>query len=124
MPSRQEVTVERQISESDWKLLRRLEPVALERFCRAALSELVRLASDPAKGSHARYLGVFARLREQDEELGDAFNDLKRSTAYLKLARMRSFGLLTDEEFAGFGPQTQAAVALFLDMWGADPTPH
>jgi hypothetical protein len=33
----------------------------------------------------------------------------------MKLARMRSLGLITDEEFADFGSETQAAVALFLE---------
>lgn len=105
-----------QISESDWKLLRRLQPVALERLCQAILSEVVRLASDTAAGSHARYLEVFKLIRERDEEVGEAFDGLKRSTALVKLARMRSLGLVTDEELAGFGAETQAAVALYLDM--------
>ena len=29
---------------------------------------------------------------------------------------MRRFGLLTDEEFAGFGPEARSAVAALLDL--------
>jgi len=106
--------MERQISESDWKLLRRLQPSALERFCRTVLTEIARLASEPGKDSHARYLEVFNRIRERDEELAAAFDDLKRSTALVQLAHMRSLGVVTDEEFAGFSSETQARVARFL----------
>ncbi len=102
-----------QISESDWKLLRRLQPIALDRFCEAVLSEVARLASGSAKDNHARYLKLFKLIQERDEELGEAFNDVKRSIAYLKLAHMRSLGLITDEEFADFSEETRGAVALF-----------
>jgi hypothetical protein len=104
-----------QISESDWKLLRRLEPLALDRHCPATLSEVVRLASNAAPGSHPRYLEVFQLIRERDEQIEAAYNDRKRSTALVKLARTRSLGIVTDEKFAGFRPETQAAVALFLE---------
>jgi hypothetical protein len=55
-----------QISEPDWKLLRRLQPIALERFCQGVLSEAARLASDTATGSHARYLQLFKLVEERD----------------------------------------------------------
>ena len=48
-----------QIKESDWKLLRRLTPVALERFCRSALAEINRVTSDSGEGYHERFLEVF-----------------------------------------------------------------
>ena len=41
-----------QIIESDWKILRELKPLALERLCERALSEVVQLASDTRKGAH------------------------------------------------------------------------
>ena len=104
-----------QISETDWKLLRRLEPIALGRFCQAVLSEVALLASNSAKDSHARYLKLFKLIQERDEELGEAFNDMKRSMAYVKLARMRSLGLITDEEFAEFSEQTRGVAALFQE---------
>ncbi len=106
--------MQREISEADWKLLRRLEPIALERFCQRVLSEIIRLASNDAKGSHARYLEMYELIQNRDEELGAAFNEMKRSAAFLRLTNMRSLGLVTDEEFAEFSSETQAAVALFL----------
>jgi hypothetical protein len=113
--------VERDILESDWKLFRRLRPIALDRFCKRVLSEVVRRASASAKDSHAQYLDVYQLIQERDEELGDAFNDLRRSTAVLCLARMRALGLVTDEEFAEFGSETQRKVAVFLELWELPP---
>jgi hypothetical protein len=51
----------REISESDWKLFRQFHPLALERFCEQVLADLGRLASDPGKSAHERYLAVQSR---------------------------------------------------------------
>ncbi len=115
--------MERRISEADWNRLRRLEPVALDRFCQRVLDEVARLASAAAEGSHARYLEVFRLIQDRDAELGAAFNGTRRSTAVVQLARMRSLGVMTDDEFAGFGDETRAAVALFLELWRDEPRP-
>jgi hypothetical protein len=104
----------REISESDWKLFRQLHPVALERFCERVLSEVGRLASDTGKSAHERYVAVFQLLQRRDKELAEAFDDLRRSTAWRQLAIIRSRGLLTEEEFARFSPETRGAVQVFL----------
>jgi hypothetical protein len=104
----------RQISESDWKLFSQLRPLALERFCQGVLAEVTRLAAEGGPGSHERYLAVFKLLQRQDKELGEIFNNPRRSAALLQLARLRVEGLLTEEEFARFGAETRAAVQLVL----------
>lgn len=112
--------MERHIGEADWKLLRRLGPVALERFCRGVLAEVARLASDAAPGAHARYAEVVRLIGERDDELAAAFDGTRRSTALAQLARMRSLGVVTDAEFAGFSDAARAAVARLLEVWGAE----
>ena len=104
----------REISEKDWKLFRRLHPLALERFCERALSEVGRLTADSGKGAHERYLTIFKLLQRRDKELAEAFDDLRRSTAWRQLAILRSRGLLTEEEFARFSQETQSLVAALL----------
>jgi len=47
-----------EIKEPDWKLLRRVHPLALERFCERVLAEVDRVSHDGAT-SHARYLEIF-----------------------------------------------------------------
>jgi hypothetical protein len=105
----------RGISESDWKLFRQLRPLALDRFCRRVLDEVSRLAADTGTSSHERYLAVFQLLQQRDEELAGTFNDPRRSTALVQLARIWSQELLTEEEFTRFSPETRASVQVFLD---------
>jgi hypothetical protein len=50
--------------------------------------------------------------QERNTKLASAFDDLRRSTAFLQLAGMRSLGLLTDDECAGFSDETREIVAL------------
>src|ERR1700692_4583739 len=89
----------RDIKESDWKVLRRLHPLALERFCARVLAEIERVNDDEALGSHRRYLDIFEIVERRDREIGRIFDDLKRSNALRMLAQMRANSLLTDEEY-------------------------
>jgi hypothetical protein len=103
----------RQISESDWKLFRQLHPLALERFCERVLAEVGRLGSAAGESAHERYLAVYKFLQRRDKELAEAFNGMRRSTAWHQLALLRSRGLVTEEEFSRFSPETQSAVQVF-----------
>ena len=100
----------REIAESDWKLFRKLRALALERFCERALAEITRLTAGPSGTSHERYLAVYARLQEQDRELGRLFNDPRRSTAVHQLAGLRERDLLTADEYEQFSPELRTRV--------------
>jgi hypothetical protein len=106
----------RQISESDWKVFRQVQAQALERFCKRVLSDVGELAAEAGKTAHERYLKLFKLLNRRDKQLGEAFDDLRRSAAWRQIAVMRSRGLLTDEEFARFSPETQEAVGVWLSL--------
>jgi peptide subunit release factor 1 (eRF1) len=104
------------IAEADWKRFRRLRELALDRFCRRVLDKAQELIDRDTLSHHQRYLALFRFLKERDDELADAFNSPKRSTALIQLARLRYHDLLTDEEFAEFSPETQSIVALYLEL--------
>ena len=105
------------IKESDWKILRELARVALDRFCRRVLGEAGRLCDDAdPRGAHERYLALCRLIQDRDEELGGTFNDLRRSVALLQLARMRRGQLVTDEEFGRFSPETRHRVESLLEV--------
>ena len=72
----------KQIAESDWKIFREIHPVALARFCERILGEVMRLADDTGTPSHERYLLVYKLIQQRETEIADAFNDMRRSTAY------------------------------------------
>jgi hypothetical protein len=48
--------------------------------------EIVHLSPTPGKSSHERYLPVFKLIEQQDRELADTVDDLRRSTAVRPLA--------------------------------------
>jgi hypothetical protein len=104
----------REIKEAEWKLLRQIVPVALERFCQRILGEIDCIKVDTTKSHHQRYLDIFAVLQRRDDEIGHAFNDLRRSTALTQLAAICSHDLLTEEEFSRFSPETRGVIEFLL----------
>lgn len=104
----------REIKESDWKFLRQLHKVALERFCEQILLEIQRVNSDRARNFHQRYLDICEVIHRRDKEMAQTFNGLRRSTAILQLASMKSRGLATEDDFLCFSQETREAVDLLL----------
>lgn len=106
----------REIKESDWKLFRRLHPVALERFCQQVIEEINHATSDCTEHFHNRYLEVFNLILERNEEMARAFDDVRRSNAIILLANIREDQLLTEEEFSQFSAETRDAVEVILGI--------
>ena len=103
-----------EIKEPDWKVLRHVHPLALERFCERAFAEIDRVSHDGATSHHARYLQIF-RIRQQgDREMARLFDNPRRSHALTMLAQIRSQGLLTEDEFSSLSPETRAAIQMLL----------
>ena len=98
------------IPEKDWKVFKRLREVALERFCKSILAEIVKVVSDESKEAHLRYLAVFKLVSKRDKQLASAFDDLRRSTALLQLTLIHRLKLLSDEEILQFTAETQRRV--------------
>jgi hypothetical protein len=57
-----------EIKESDWKVLRRLHPHALDRFCERVLGEIDRVKNDNARSSHRRYLDIFEIVQRRERK--------------------------------------------------------
>jgi len=101
-----------EIKESDWKVLRRLHPVALERFCERVLAEIGSVNNDDARNFHQRYLDIFAIVKRRNREMARVFDDLKRSRALTMLAQMCSAGLLTDDELSSLSSEARSVIDL------------
>lgn len=104
----------RSFPEADWRVLRDLAPIALERFCKRVLDEAAPLVTGPSQGYHDRYLALFKLLHERDDELAAAFNDLRRSSALTQLTYMRRLQLFTEEEFVRFSEGTRHSVDMLV----------
>jgi len=117
--NRQGVALDGDLPESDWKTVRKLHDLALERFCQRVLADIERIHSATAKKAHTRYLEIFKVIEEQDKEIEWIFNDLNRSNAMEHLCAMRTRELLAETEFALLSQETQDQVKAFLE----DPLP-
>jgi hypothetical protein len=104
----------REIKEPDWKVLRRVHPLALERFCERVLAEIDRVSRDGATSHHARYLQIFGILQQRDREMARLFDNPRRSNALTMLAQIRSHGLLKEDEFSSLSPETRGAIQMLL----------
>jgi hypothetical protein len=103
-----------EIRESDWKVLRRVHPLALERFCERVLAEVARISREDAKSYHARYLEIFELIQQDNQKLAHMFDNPRRSQAFMMLAQIRSQGLLTEDEFSSLSEQTRGAIQMLL----------
>lgn len=96
--------------ESDWKVFRELQQLALERFCKRALDEVQTILRDGSRSHHKRYLDVFHLLQTRDEELAHAFNDPRRSRMIVQLAAIHAYGLLEPNEVERFTERTRVTI--------------
>ncbi|HEY1898260.1 MAG TPA: hypothetical protein VGG49_00530 [Steroidobacteraceae bacterium] len=104
----------RTIAEADWKVLRRVHPLALERYCERVLAEVERVTGNSVQSAHQRYLDIFKIVEKHGHEMGGIFDDLRRSNALTMLARLRSEGLLMADEFSVLSPETRGAIHWLL----------
>ena len=100
------------IAEKDWKLLRRLQPVLLERFCEEILAQAVDIAESTNDTNHERYLKLYRFLKEKDREMAYAFDDYRRSNARLKIHSLYACGIITDEEVQEFSEEIRYMIRM------------
>ena len=106
------------MEEWEWRKLRDLKDTALERFCGLALAEIGKMLSAPGGSAHERFLSLYRLIHRQNEQIADAFDGLRRSTAERQLSAMRRLGLVTDEELAAFSDKTRITIEALVDLYG------
>jgi hypothetical protein len=109
---------EMDMHESDWRVFRRLHSIALERFCKRVL-EVVREAAECKTDYHDCYRRVYGLIRESDKRMAAAFDDPRRSNAFLLLANIIGEGLLSAEELQQFSEETQERIKIIQELRGA-----
>jgi hypothetical protein len=97
------------ISESDWKVCRRIRDLAQDRYAQRVLDEADRIRQDETLSFRDRYAELSRMVRERDKEMFRIFDTLRRSSAVRCLMLMRSHDLVTDEEVQSFSPEIQRA---------------
>ena len=97
------------ISESDWKIFKRLRAVALERLSQRILDESRAICDKTAVSAHDTYLELYQHIQRRDKQIASAFNHFSRSSALLSLRLIRSLDLLTANEISEFSESAQQA---------------
>jgi hypothetical protein len=62
---------------------------------------------------------VYRLIRDHDKRMAAAFDDPRRSNAFLLLANIISEGLLTAEELKQFSQEAQARIKMIQELRGA-----
>ena len=100
---------------SDWKIFRELRDVALERFCDRVLIDLQTIITDPSQTALDRYHQIYRLIQEQDNQLGLAFDNPRRSQMRPQLMNIVALDLLDDAEIARFSAEIQALLQTFVN---------
>ena len=73
---------------------------------------------DADSSAHDRYLRLFRLIKERDERIVAAFDDLRRSTAIQRLAAMINLGVITDVELGQFSQATRVSATALAEILG------
>ena len=99
------------VSEKDWKRLVSLKENLLNYACENLFRRIEQISSSRKNREHEAYLELWNEIRKEDDAIAEMFNDLKRSNAVFKIAALRHYGVLSDEQLAQFSQETQEQVA-------------
>lgn len=105
------------VAEADWKTLRALHPIALDRYCARVLDECAALIRDESGSHHERYLQLYKLIEKRDRTIDDAFSDMRRSQAIDRLVHIMALGVLTDEELGRFSSEFREAAEFLASGW-------
>ena len=107
---------------SDWKLFRSLHRAALERYCARVLDECAVVMRDDHLSAHDRYLRLVRLVRERNDRVAAAFDDLRRSTAIQRLAGMINLGVVSSAELGQFTPATRESATALAEIFAPSGT--
>ena len=86
---------------------------------RTSAQEVQAAAAEHTDGYHDSYLKVFALIRVRDKTMASAFNDPRRSNAFILLANIKHEGLLSAAELDQFSPEARQAIDVIENVWHA-----
>jgi len=104
-----------EISEADWKVLREIGPLALDRLCARILVDVGATCDADSVPAHERFLRIFSQVDGGNAEVAFMFNGLRRSNAIERIGYMRAYNLVSDREFSRFSQSTQKAASRIAD---------
>lgn len=98
------------IPERDWKVVRKLHPVLLQRYCQQVFEDVHGLTDADDCDYHEACQGLYDLVHKRNKAMRDLFDGLTRSKATLMVLAWKKQNLITDDEFGLFSEKTQAVV--------------
>ncbi|MBN2031084.1 hypothetical protein JW824_12700 [bacterium] len=102
----------RDILEKDWKKLRAMKEELLQVACGRILDKVTKLLENREQGNHQTYLMLWKLMKKEDKKIANMFDNLKRSTAILKLAAWYDYKLIDKITLDQFSKETRKSVEL------------
>ena len=93
------------MTESDWKLFKKIKEEALQKFCSNILKGISETIETQESSAHERYLQVYERVRGSDKELGQIFELLALSPVFVKLIEAKIGMGAIGQGYRGRGPR-------------------
>ena len=104
------------IKESDWKYLKKLKPILLERACANINKEAqLILENKENRDQYQVYLAIYKHYEKKDDMIADCFNDYRRSTAKRRILSLVYYGIMSEDELQGFSDDTKEFVELMRE---------
>jgi hypothetical protein len=105
------------IKESDWKYLKKLKPMLLERACTQINKEAVLiLKNEENHEQYQVYMDMFRHYEQKDDILAECFDDYRRSKAKQRIFSLIYHGIMSDNELQGFSDDTKEFVKFMMEM--------
>jgi hypothetical protein len=101
------------VSEKDWKMLINIQKRLLNSACEIIFQRIEQISSNRKGREHESYLELWKIINKEDDVIAEMFDDLRRSNAVWKIAALKHYGVLTDDQLALFSQETQDNVARF-----------
>lgn len=105
------------IKESDWKVFKKIRPIALQRYCDKVMKNVDEIINNKQRDSHDRYLSMYEIVQDGDEKLSSMFDSFSRSKATNQLVMFYDTGIISDEELAQFSDETREYVLAIIKFW-------
>lgn len=74
------------IKESDWKTFKKLQLLALQRYCERVMGDVDTIISDTKRDPHECYLEMYSIVHNGDKKLAQMFDAFSRSKALCIMA--------------------------------------
>jgi hypothetical protein len=95
------------IPEADWKTLRGMSDVLLERASSRALKRVEKTIAKQEEDPHKKYIKLWRVMEDEDRKIARVFNDMKRSNALTKILDMVRYNLLTTDDLDEYTRETK-----------------